>query len=193
MNILISGVGGQGTILTSKILAKAAIIDGQNARTGETIGMSQRGGCVVSNVRIGDNASPYIPSAQADLLISFELCEGARNLPMLRAGAPSIISRYRIKPITTSLGFMPYEDEKYVEYISGHSDAHFCDADSLVPENGMKTVNVVFVGIAFGLGYIPVGRAAILESIKANVPAKFFDLNMKAFENGESFASKLGR
>lgn len=80
-DVLIAGVGGQGTILASRILAAAAILKGEFARTGETIGMSQRGGCVVSNVRLGgEKVSPYIPNAQADLLLGFELAETARNM-----------------------------------------------------------------------------------------------------------------
>ena len=84
MDILISGVGGQGTILASKILSYSAVVEGNKARTGETIGMSQRGGCVISHVRTGEVNSPYIPIGGADLLLSFELCEGARNIQYIK-------------------------------------------------------------------------------------------------------------
>ncbi|MBP5751237.1 MAG: 2-oxoacid:acceptor oxidoreductase family protein, partial [Treponema sp.] len=87
-NILICGVGGQGTVLAAKIIAQAAINQGQKVLSAETIGMAQRGGSVVSHVRIGDDAfSPLIPQGQADLLISFEAAEAVRNIPYLKKDA----------------------------------------------------------------------------------------------------------
>ena len=111
MNILITGVGGQGTILASKILAAAALYDNNNAMTGETIGMSQRGGSVLSHVRIGDILSPYIPQGEGDLLLSLELCEGARCLPFMRKGASAIVSHTQIKPVATAISGATYDTE----------------------------------------------------------------------------------
>lgn len=189
MDILIAGVGGQGTILASKILAGAAIISGVNARTGETIGMSQRGGCVVSHVRIGENSSPYIPMGGADLLLSFELCEGARNLPQLRAGGRAIINTARINPVTAALGLMKYDDEAIIKYIKDNCDAHFVDANSIALSCGsVKAVNTVMAGLAVGVGLLDFPCEAVIESIRKNVPPKFFEMNEKAFRAGAEAA-----
>ena len=120
-DVLIAGVGGQGTILASRILAAAAILKGEFARTGETIGMSQRGGCVVSNVRLGaEKVSPYIPNAQADLLLGFELAETARNMGRLKPKGAVIANTQTIKPVSLSLGIGKYDVEELKEYISAN-------------------------------------------------------------------------
>ncbi|MFA6948609.1 MAG: indolepyruvate oxidoreductase subunit beta [Eubacteriales bacterium] len=192
MDILIAGVGGQGTILASKILAGAAIECGVTARTGETIGMSQRGGCVVSHVRIGDNASPYIPMGGADLLLSFELCEGARNLPQLKKGGRAIINTAKINPVTAALGLMKYDADAIIKYISDNCDAHFIDANAIAITCGsVKAVNSVMAGIAVGIGLLDFPHDALISAIRKNVPPKFFEMNVKAFGAGVECAAKL--
>jgi indolepyruvate ferredoxin oxidoreductase beta subunit len=99
-DILIAGVGGQGLVLASRLIGAAAIGAGFFARTSETIGMSQRGGCVVSNVRIGDEfLSPSVPTGQADLIIGSELCETARNLAKLKPHGTRLLYRLECKNI----------------------------------------------------------------------------------------------
>ncbi len=193
MDILISGVGGQGTILASKILANGAVTDGsKRARTGETIGMSQRGGCVVSHVRTSDTYSPYIPAGGADLLLSFELCEGARNLPMLKKGGTAVINTAKINPVTVSLGASVYDEEKITEYIKSNCKAYFLDADRLAKKCGsLKAVNVLLVGTAFGLGLLDISKTSLYAAIKNNVKPEFYKMNIKAFECGENYALTL--
>ena len=103
MNILLCGVGGQGTVLASKLLAQCAIDRGVPAHTAETIGMAQRGGCVVSHVRIGEAYSPLIPEHTADLIIAFEPAEAVRCLNYLKPNGAVIVNRRAIKPVTDSL------------------------------------------------------------------------------------------
>jgi len=104
-NILLCGVGGQGTILASKLIAEAAMRRGFAVRTAETIGMAQRGGCVASHVRIGHEIhSPLIPNASADLIIGFEPAEAIRALPYLKKDGAVVASRKRIQPVTAALG-----------------------------------------------------------------------------------------
>ncbi len=185
MDILISGVGGQGTILASKILACSAVFDGRNARTGETIGMSQRGGCVVSHVRIGDTYSPYIPEGSADLLISFELCEGARNIVYLNKTGCAIINKASITPVSAALGITEYNAEKMVDAISKNSNAVFVDADSLAVHSGsVMAVNTVLIGVAFALGVLDMSKESILKSMKKNINPRFLDININAFYSG---------
>lgn len=104
-DVLVAGVGGQGTILSSRILGAMAMNQDRFVRTGETIGMSQRGGTVVSHVRIdSENKCSYIPPNGADLLIGFELCEAARNLIYLKQGGNAVVNHQMIRPVTVSLG-----------------------------------------------------------------------------------------
>ncbi|MBQ8510118.1 MAG: indolepyruvate oxidoreductase subunit beta [Clostridia bacterium] len=190
MDILISGVGGQGTILASKILACAMMLDGHNARTGETIGMSQRGGCVVSHVR-SDANSPYIPLGKADMLLSFELCEGARNLPFLKKGGVAVINTAKITPLTVALGASTYDEDAIRAAITARSDAHFIDANAAAAEIGsVKAVNTLLVGAACGLGLLDIRRESILEAIRMNVAPKFHELNERAFAAGEALVRK---
>lgn len=193
MDILISGVGGQGTILASKILASsAAEASGVCARTGETIGMSQRGGCVVSHVRTEAVCSSYIPQGCADLLLSFELCEGARNIPWLKKGGHAIVNTAQVNPITVALGASKYDTQSIKKYISENSDAYFVDANSIAISCGsVKTVNVVLVGIAFGLSLLDVTKESIISAINKNVNPKFHKMNTDAFEAGIKASASL--
>ncbi len=192
MNIIISGVGGQGTILASKILAASAVLEGRNARTGETIGMSQRGGCVVSHVRTGDAHSAYIPAGTADLLLSFEVCEGARSLPQLKRSGQAIINTATITPVSATLGKTGYDTAKMKDYITQNSSAVFIDADTIARECGsVKAANTVLLGVAFGLGVLDVSRESLVQAIRDNVKPKFFDLNVKAFDAGIKAAKEM--
>ncbi len=193
MDILVSGVGGQGTILTSKILAKAAVLNGSScARTGETIGMSQRGGCVVSHVRTENTFSPYIPMRSADLLLSFELCEGARNIAQLKKDGIAIVNTAQINPVSVSLGVSEYSSEKIKKYISDNSKAYFIDANAVAEKSGtVKAVNIVLIGFAFGLGLLKISKEAIVDSIKQNVSSKFYELDVRAFEAGIACAQNI--
>ena len=193
MDILISGVGGQGTILASKILASAALIDGSStARTGETIGMSQRGGCVVSHVRTEKTFSSYIPLGSEELLLSFELCEAARNIPQLKKGGSAVINTAQVNPITVSLGACTYDADTMKKYISENCNAYFIDANKIAAECGsVKSVNVVLVGAAYGLGLLDISKDALISALKKNVKPKFLDMNIKAFEAGADFAKSI--
>ncbi|MDR0324210.1 MAG: 2-oxoacid:acceptor oxidoreductase family protein, partial [Treponema sp.] len=122
-NCLIAGVGGQGTVLASKLIAAAAMKSGFSVRTTETIGMAQRGGSVVSHVRIGDDIfSPLIPVGRADALVAFEPGEAVRQLPFLKDGGVLIVSDTAIKPVAALQGSSfdksnGYESNAMVEYL----------------------------------------------------------------------------
>lgn len=192
MDILISGVGGQGTILASKILAYSAVVEGNNARTGETIGMSQRGGCVVSHVRTGSVNSPYNPVGGADLLLSFELCEGARNINYINKNGIAVINTTKIMPVTTSLGTSEYDEEQIKKFITDNARAVFVDANSLAHEAGsVKAVNTVLIGVAYGIGILDVSKESIIQSMEKNIKQRFIDLNMRAFEAGVRYGSEV--
>jgi len=189
-DILISGVGGQGTVLASRLIAAAAIKQGNFARTSETIGMSQRGGCVVSYVRINsEKSSSIIPFENADMIIAFELAEAARSLPRLSKGGCCIINTQIIKPVSASLGTSQYDVEEIIKYIKNNvEEVYFIDGYSIAKEVGtVKAVNVVLLGAATAVGKMPFSREVMLQSIVENVPQKFRELNQKAFEMGYEY------
>jgi indolepyruvate ferredoxin oxidoreductase beta subunit len=190
MDIIIAGVGGQGTILAAKILAEAAMAEGLRVRTGETIGMSQRGGSVVSHVRIGESTSPYIPAQGADLLLALELCEGARQVRMLKPAAPAVVAQTVIMPVTASLGLATYDAEAMRQWIQAGRRAFFSDpaADARAVQ-APKAANVALLGTAFALGFLPFAEATLLAALAANMPAAYKELNIQAWYAG---AKNLG-
>jgi indolepyruvate ferredoxin oxidoreductase beta subunit len=185
MDILISGVGGQGTVLASKVLADSRVIEGGRARTGETIGMSQRGGSVISHVRTGESYSAFIPVGGADLLLSFELIEGARNISYLKEGAHAVINTALINPVSAILGKESCDKEEIMEYISANSNVFFIDASKLAREAGsIRVVNTILIGFAYGLGLLDLSGESIEKSMSKNIRAEYLDLNLKAFRSG---------
>jgi indolepyruvate ferredoxin oxidoreductase, beta subunit len=184
-DILITGVGGQGQVLASRLLGAAAIDAGFKARTSETIGMSQRGGCVTSNVRIGgDVLSSAVPQGQADLIIGFELCETVRSLSRLKEGGAVVLNKQVINPVSVSLGLAKYDSERMLQYIKDKvKRLVVIDALAIAAEAGsLKAANVVMLGAAAGAGFLPFDKERFLTVISENVPPKFKDLNSKAFQ-----------
>ena len=116
-NILICGVGGQGTVLASKIIAASAMIEGSAVHSAETIGMAQRGGSVTSHVRIGEAYSPLIPYGTADMILAFEPAEAVRNLIYLKKGGIVIVNSVPVKPVTESLADTGYDGTAMLDYL----------------------------------------------------------------------------
>ena len=193
-DILIAGVGGQGTVLASRLIAAAAIKQGSFARTSETIGMSQRGGCVVSHVRIdSEKSSSIIPLDSADMLIGFELAEVCRNMQRLSKEGCCIINTQVIKPVSASLGTSQYDIEEITKYIKNNSkELYFIDGYDIAKKAGsVKAVNVVLLGAATAVGKMPFSKEVMLEAIVENVPQKFRELNEKAFVMGYDYISTI--
>lgn len=186
-NIIIAGVGGQGTLLASKIISEAALRKGLFVRTSETIGMAQRGGSVSSHVRIGaQNTSPVIPPRHADILLGFELAEAARMIPRLAAGAQGVINIDKIIPTNVSLGKGVYLAEEYLMLLKDSlPDGVFISGAPLALEAGdPRTLNIVMLGAACGAGILPFGTDAIREAMKNCIRPKLMAINEKAFELG---------
>ena len=116
-DILICGVGGQGTVLASKLIAAAAMAEGHIVHSAETIGMAQRGGSVTSHVRIGEAYSPLIPKGKCDMIISFEPSEAVRNLSYLKQDGLVIVNVDPVKPTTESLHETGYDGTNMIEYL----------------------------------------------------------------------------
>ena len=192
-DILIAGVGGQGTVLASRLLAAAAIRAGYFARTSETIGMAQRGGCVVSHVRIdSEKDSPIIPLGAADLMIGFEPTEAARNISRLTHGGKCVVNTRMIKPVTASLDAISYAVDPIYTFIQENSsEAIIVDGYALAEESGsVKALNVVLLGVAAAAGFLPFSKEDMENIITENVSQKYIELNRKAFNIGLSYKNK---
>ena len=184
-NIMIVGVGGQGTLLASRILGNVAIGEGYDVKVSEVHGMSQRGGSVVTYVKYGEKVySPIIDRGEADIILAFELLEAYRALPYLKKGGKIIVNSQTIDPMPVITGAV-----KYPEDISGKLsnmvETTVVDALSAAKEAGnIKAVNVVLIGVLAKSMDIPYEKW--IDALKATVPAKFLDVNLKAFELGYS-------
>ncbi|MEG6571723.1 indolepyruvate oxidoreductase subunit beta [[Clostridium] cellulosi] len=193
-DILIAGVGGQGQVLASRLLGAAAIDAGFDARTSETIGMSQRGGSVTSSVRVGGGVlSPLVPDSGADLILGFEICETVRNLKKLSKTGAVVLNTQVISPVSVSLGISKYDSDEMLDFIKSKVKRFVVvDACEMAIKAGsIKAANVVMLGAACGAGFLPFEKERFLSVIINNVPEKFKSLNGTAFEYGYNYAAAL--
>lgn len=183
MNIMIVGVGGQGTLLASRILGNTAIKEGYDVKVSEVHGMSQRGGSVVTYVKYGDKVySPIIDRGEADLILAFEMLEAMRALPYLKKGGRIIANTQHMNPMPVITGAMSYP-ENIEEKLSAKVDLRAVDALSLAEKAGnIKAVNVVLIGLL--AKSTDVDKQVWLDVIKETVPEKLLDVNLKAFNLG---------
>jgi indolepyruvate ferredoxin oxidoreductase beta subunit len=191
-DIMICGVGGQGTVLASKIIAAAAAEQGDTVHSAETIGMAQRGGSVTSHVRIGEEAfSPLIPNGSADLILAFEPAEAVRNLRYLKEGGVAVVNTCAVKPVTEALRPSGYESGVMIDYLKNRCNSIFVDADEVCePFGSSKFFNIILLGIACGSGKLGIGKETLLSQIEKRVPAKYAEINKKAFITGFNIGSK---
>ncbi|MDR1174621.1 MAG: indolepyruvate oxidoreductase subunit beta [Treponema sp.] len=185
LNCLITGVGGQGTVLLSRLIGDAALARGLNVRGSETIGMAQRGGSVVSHIRMSDGLihSPLIPPALADIIIALEPAEAARTLPFLSPGGRLLSFSRPLQPVSASLAG-PYDAAALITGIREEAGPRFTlvDAEKLPALGSPKTVNLVLLGAALRLDIFPFGREDIITVLKKRLPEKFWDMNIKALD-----------
>lgn len=182
-NVLICGVGGQGTVLAAKVLAQAAISGGEYVLSAETIGMAQRGGCVTSHVRIGQGIfSPLIPQGQADVLIAFEASEAVRNIKFLKQDGVVIVSRKVIQPATASLTGKTFSEGEMISYLQKNAGKVIdIDTDSVCRSlQSSKVVNMVLLGAICKTGIVQKGQ--LKAALKLLVKPEFYELNVKAIE-----------
>lgn len=182
-NIMIVGVGGQGTLLASRILGNTVINEGYDVKVSEVHGMSQRGGSVVTYVKYGDKVySPIIDEGEADIILAFEMLEAYRALPYLKKGGKLIVNGQRIDPMPVITGAASYPEE-IADKIAAKADIKVIDALSLAKEAGnIKAVNVVLIGVM--AKSTDIAYEKWIDTIKSTVPEKFLDVNLKAFDLG---------
>ncbi len=181
--IMIVGVGGQGTLLASRILGNTVINEGYDVKVSEVHGMSQRGGSVVTYVKYGDEVySPIIDKGEADIILAFEMLEAYRAMPFLKKGGKLIVNTQEIDPMPVITGAMDYP-ENIAEKLKAKLDVTLVDALSLAEKAGnFKAVNVVLIGVM--AKSTDIAYEKWIETIKTTVPPKFLDINLEAFNLG---------
>ena len=190
-NIILCGVGGQGTVLASKLIAAAAMARGEAAHTAETIGMAQRGGSVVSHVRIGEGVySPLIPKGQADLMIAFEPAEAVRNMTYLKPGAAAVISSAPVMPVTAALSGSSYKPSDMINVLAGAGfDVTVIDGAAIVSELGSaKSLNVALLSAACETGKAGMTSEELVSVLGTSVKKEYLEQNMRAVRLGQSAA-----
>lgn len=185
-NIMIVGVGGQGSLLASKLLGRLLMEQGYDVKVSEVHGMSQRGGSVVTYVRYGDQvASPVIDKGEADFIVSFELLEAARWLSFLRPGGQIVTSTQQIDPMPVVTGAMQYPENLVEKMRSAGASVDALDCLQLAQWAGSsKAVNIVLMGRLSH--YFDLPEEAWHKALEAVVPSRFLELNRKAFELGRN-------
>ncbi|MGI5893115.1 MAG: indolepyruvate oxidoreductase subunit beta [Candidatus Merdivicinus sp.] len=190
-NCILAGVGGQGTVLASKLIAQCAMERGEFVRTAETIGMAQRGGCVVSHVRVGKDAySPLLPLGSADLLIAFEPAEAVRTLPYLKKGGTVVVSTSPVQPVTVSLSGKSYDASAMLAYLRQSCEKVVgVDTAGICKECGsQKVANVALLGAAAASGALGVTPEELESAITRRLPEKFLEMNRRALYAGAKAA-----
>ena len=182
-NIMIVGVGGQGTLLASRILGNLLTSRGYDVKVSEVHGMSQRGGSVVTYVKYGDKIySPIIDKGEADIILAFERLEALRALPYLKEGGVMIVNDRAVDPMPVITGAAEYP-EGILEELEKHAKLTSLDALALAEGVGSgKAVNVVLIGVLAKNTDIP--KEEWEKTIRETVPPKFLEINLAAFEKG---------
>ena len=188
-NIILCGVGGQGTVLASKLIAASAMEKGMKVMSAETIGMAQRGGNVFSNIRISDEEEMYAPmigTGQADIILGFEPGETVRMLPFLKKDGYVITNLRAVKPTTATLLGSTYGGSEMISYLKSvipEDHLLIVDGTKAIAELGNpRCLNVVLLGAAVRTGALGLTEADILEAMPKVIKPKFLELNKQAFE-----------
>ena len=182
-NIVLCGVGGQGTVLASKLIASAAMEKGLPVMSAETIGMAQRGGSVFSHLRIGGTSrSPMIERGTADLILGFEPGEAVRMLPYLKPDGQMIVSKKAVMPVTATLSESGYSGEQMIAYLEQHCEhLMVIDSETACRELGSeKVLNVLLLGAAALSGALGLTEEDLRHAIERRVKPKFHTLNFAA-------------
>lgn len=184
-SIILCGVGGQGTVLASRLLSTAAMLRNVPVKAAETIGMAQRGGSVTSHVRIGENvSSPLIGRGDADLLVAFEPAEAVRQLVYLKPGGTAVVSTRPIIPVSATTGGPAYDLDAILRYLRDEVEhLVLVDVDEAARELGSaRVLNVVLLGAALHAGALSMDIQDIREAIGVRLPERFHELNLRALD-----------
>lgn len=187
-NVVLTGIGGQGTVLAAKVLAQAAENRGWHVRTAETIGMAQRGGSVVSHVRMGNAgervSAPLVSTGQADILIAFEPGEAARMLPILKPDGVLVTASRAVQPVTASLSKTVYAAEPILDELRKRAGKTIVvDELPLLQEVGnAKALNIILLTVAMSTGVLELSVDEFKQAVAGCVKPKFVDMNLAAID-----------
>jgi indolepyruvate ferredoxin oxidoreductase beta subunit len=185
-NVFLAGVGGQGILLASEVLGEAFLSSGYDVKKSEVHGMAQRGGAVTTHLRFGPKVySPLIEPGAADLLIAFEKLEALRFLHYLKPDGAAVVNAQEIPPAPVSSGRERYPDGIEERLREGTSQVHVVDAlGAALALHEVRTVNMVMTGAASH--FLPLTEEAYVEALKVRLPARFVDVNVRAFRAGRA-------
>jgi indolepyruvate ferredoxin oxidoreductase beta subunit len=195
LRLFFTGVGGQGTLLASRVIGEAALAAGLKPLVSETHGMAQRGGIVVSTVILGNLKSPLISLGEADIVLGFEALETFRALDRCHAGTLVIANAATIIPYPVAIGQAQYPDvEQMFDLMAPQVGSLLAfDAGALARQAGSAlAVNMVLLGALMALGRLPFGAPEVLAVIRASTKPKFLEANLKALQLGEAAAREEG-
>ena len=184
-DIILCGVGGQGTVLASRLISSAAMASHIPVLSAETIGMAQRGGSVFSHLRMGEGVCcPMIGRGEADLILGFEPGEAVRMLPWLKPDGQMIVSSRPVMPVTAALSETAYRAEDMLGYLQGHvARLEIVDAERALREVGSpKVLNLILLGAALHSGALGLDAEALKGAVLRQIPPKFHELNFRALE-----------
>jgi indolepyruvate ferredoxin oxidoreductase beta subunit len=185
-NIALVGVGGQGILLASEVISHAALLSGRDVKKSEVHGMAQRGGSVVSQVRIGEKVySPLIPEGETDFLVSFEMIESLRYANTLSPEGVALINHQVITPITVSSGQQPQVDDLDARIERAFPRRRIITAFAIAQELGnIRVVNMVMTGALSHL--LGIDEATWRQAVADLVPARYREVNLQAFDSGRA-------
>jgi indolepyruvate ferredoxin oxidoreductase beta subunit len=185
MNILLAGIGGQGTILAARLIGGAALASGLSVRGSETIGMAQRGGSVISHLRIGERAlSPLIMPGAADAILAFELGEAVRCARYLAKNGIMIASSLPL--------YADYDAESAKAWLRDNTRLRLIDGERVSREFGIRILNMVLIGFGVGSCALDIGGVETVEAVlKTRLPEKHWHVNIKALQAGFEWAKAL--
>jgi indolepyruvate ferredoxin oxidoreductase beta subunit len=186
LDIVFSGVGGQGVVVLSDIYCEAAMLDGFDVTKAEVHGMAQRGGTIVAYARIGDKIeSPLIETGKADVIVGFEILETARALPMLKKNGTVIVNMKYIQPNCMVSGTKPKKIEELMQLLRSRATVHEVDGIGIAEKLGnLLVVNTILLGALSALPKVPVKRESFEQAIAGRLKEKYVSLNLKAFNLG---------
>ncbi len=185
VNILVAGVGGQGNILASRVIATAAVKSGYHIRGCDTLGASQRGGHVTSHIRIGESYSPFIPNNMAQIVVGFDPLDVLMEANLISASAIVIVNTEKVLPAGVKSGQEEYPEDILETIREIVQDLRALDAVDLARKAGdARTLNVVLVGSLAATGKIPITPEVFKDTISEVVPKTTLSLNLKAFDLG---------
>ncbi len=186
LDIVFSGVGGQGVVVLSDIFCEAAMLDGFDVAKAEIHGMAQRGGSIVAYARIGTKVdSPLIETGKADAIVGFEILETARALPMLKKNGDIIVNMKYIPPNCMVAGAKPKKTEDFMSLLRAKALVHEVDGVGIAEKLGnMLVVNTILLGALSALPDIPVKVESFQQAIAGKLKEKYINLNLKAFQLG---------